>query len=316
MRNEERENRYITIVVFILLLIPLVFSNCKPRVPRKFLSPSKMEAILYDYHLAEAAMSFDETGDTLLPRVYRLAVLKKHGVSEADFDSSMVYYTRHADRLHDIYEHLAKKLTEEALALGASASEINQVISISGTGDTTNIWPGDRSVILFQHPGYNAYSFLLKADSTFQTGDAFALCFDTKFIFQDGVRDGVALLSVKFANDSVASQMARLSVDSRFRVDIADDDRLGIKELSGYFLLNRNANNDSRTTLKVMNISNLSLLRMHREQSNGQGEKKATDSLSVPRSMVADSDSVPKRKLVPPIKGPGPIIAKPATLER
>lgn len=250
--------------VSVVLLAAFLAVGCKPRIPGKYLSKGKMEDILYDYHLAESMSSIAENyDDTLRVRVYKLSVLQKYGVSEADFDSSMVYYIRHAEHLRDIYDHLSKRLSDEALAVGTSASEVNQYLTLSESGDTANIWKADRSFILTQQPGFNVYSFTMKADSTFQAGDRFILTFDSKFIFQDGMRDGVALMALTFGNDSVASHMTRISVDNQYRIDISDNKRLGVKQLAGYFILNRNLNNDSQTTFKLMHVGNISLVRMH-----------------------------------------------------
>ena len=74
-----------------LLSLTLVV-GCKPGIPSEYLSPGEMENILYDYHIARAMNSNDyQNGDTLTTHVYKLAVLKKYGVSEADYDSSLVY---------------------------------------------------------------------------------------------------------------------------------------------------------------------------------------------------------------------------------
>ena len=47
-------------------------------------------------------------------------------MSEEKFDASLLYYMRHTDKLHDIYEDLAKRLENEARAQGASESELSQ----------------------------------------------------------------------------------------------------------------------------------------------------------------------------------------------
>ena len=194
-----------------LLSLTLVV-GCKPGIPSEYLSPGEMEDILYDYHIARAMNSNDyQNGDTLTTHVYKLAVLKKYGVSEADYDSSLVYYTRHSTLLRDIYERLAKRLSNDALALGASASEVNQYTALSNTGDTANVWTGDHSFILSQQSGFNVYSFTVVADTAFKPGDRLVLGFNTQFIYQDGMRDAVALMAVTFNNDSVTSRMTRMS---------------------------------------------------------------------------------------------------------
>lgn len=253
-----------TLASVLLLILLFTVSACRSRGEKKHLSQGKMEAILYDYHIADAIQGMDyDYKDTLRMRVYKQAVLKKHGVSEADFDSSMVYYTRHADQLYNIYERLSKRFADEAIALGTSASEANQFLTISNTGDTANVWSGDPSFVLMQHPGFNIYSFTLTADSTYKPGDRFVLSYDTKFIYQDGNRDAMALLAITFANDSTASAMTRMYADNLYKVNISDTEKLGIKQISGYFALHHNPNSASQSTLKLMHVGNLALIRMH-----------------------------------------------------
>jgi len=264
-----------TLASVLLLILLFTVSACRSRGEKKHLSQGKMEAILYDYHIADAIQGMDyDYKDTLRMRVYKQAVLKKHGVSEADFDSSMVYYTRHADQLYNIYERLSKRFADEAIALGTSASEANQFLTISNTGDTANVWSGDPSFVLMQHPGFNVYSFTLTADSTYKPGDHFVLSYDAKFIYQDGMRDAIALLAITFDNDSTASAMTRMYADNLYKVNIADAKKLGIKQISGYFALQRNTSNDSQSTLKMLHVGNIALVRIH---SDGKSEQLAPE---------------------------------------
>ena len=52
------------------------------------------------------------------------------------------------------------------------------------------------------------------------------LSFKTQFIFQDGYKDGVALLAVRFSNDSVATRTVHLSESTSYDLAISDDARL------------------------------------------------------------------------------------------
>ena len=249
-----------------LLSLTLVV-GCKPGIPSEYLSPGEMEDILYDYHIARAMNSNDyQNGDTLT----------------------------HSTLLRDIYERLAKRLSNDALALGASASEVNQYTALSNTGDTANVWTGDHSFILSQQSGFNVYSFTVVADTAFKPGDRLVLGFNTQFIYQDGMRDAVALMAVTFNNDSVTSRMTRMSSDNLYKLDISDTERLGIKKITGYFVLNRNQNNDSQTTLKLLHVDRLSLIRMHAAEPVEKDEQEAIGTPSNAQPAKLDSDSVAK----------------------
>ena len=56
--------------------------------------------------------------------------------------------------------------------------------------------------------------------------------------------------------------------------NIADAKKLGIKQISGYFALQRNTSNDSQSTLKMLHVGNIALVRMH---SDGNSEQLATE---------------------------------------
>ena len=178
--------------------------------------------------------------------------------------------------------------------MGASASEVNQYTALSNTGDTANVWTGDHSFILSQQSGFNVYSFTVVADTAFKPGDRLVLGFNTQFIYQDGMRDAVALMAVTFNNDSVTSRMTRMSSDNLYKLDISDTERLGIKKITGYFVLNRNQNNDSQTTLKLLHVDRLSLIRMHAAEPVEKDEQEAIGTPSNAQPAKLDSDSVAK----------------------
>ena len=265
--------------------------SCTPSVPNRYIQPDKMEDILYDYHIADA-MYQSNSGDATTMIAYKTAVLKKNGVSEAVFDSSMVYYTRHTRLLQKIYESLSTRLSKEALALGASASEINQYSLNSANGDTTNVWTGERSIVFSPYRPFNLSSFTLKTDTTYKAGDNLWLNFDTQFIYQDGSREAIAMLSVKFNNDSVSSQHVYVSTPNHYTLQLSDDKHVGIKEIKGYFILNKGNSADAySTTFKLMIISNISLIRIHAPKQKRTGEAPA-DSTSSDARHKGGNDSL------------------------
>lgn len=296
---------------------------CKPSMPDDIISPGKMEDILYDYHLADgiayAEGNYDELGYRKL--VYREAALRKHGVTQAEFDSSMVYYYRHTEKLHDIYLNLAKRLNNDALALGATANELGQLGGEVSSGDTATVWSDTRSAILMPVAPFNVVSFEVKADTSYHAGDRLLLSFDGQFIFQDGMRDCVAMLAVTFTNDSVATQVQHLSSDSHYTIQVYDNDRIGVKGARGFIYLTRGQNNDTQT-LKLMSVSNMKLLKMHTQPPKEGDEETQT---SVPNGPPAQpvlpvQTGIPSHPLPPQSDRPAsihptvPTYDKPASL--
>lgn len=258
-----------TLLVLVLVMSACCMSltGCKPSLPDDVLSQGKMEDILYDYHLA-LAMVQNEGGDETQRFIYKDAVLRKHDVTSAEFDSSMVYYMRHTDKMYTIYKNLSDRLNDEAVSLGADASDQSRFGNLASSGDTTNIWRGARSLVFMTAKPLNYYNFEVKADTSFHKGDCIMLDFESHFIYQDGIRDGLAVLAVQFGNDSIASQVVHVQSSQHYSMQVEDRDTLGIKSVKGFFLLNSgDFSNDfsSATTLKLMFLDHIRMIKMHKK---------------------------------------------------
>lgn len=250
-----------TCLLFLALL--LIIFSCKPQVPGKYIQPDDFEDILYDYHLADAMVENNGTDESKYETaLYRQAVLKKYGITQAEFDSSLVYYVRHADRLHQIYENLSKRLSDEALALGASANDISKYGDMTSAKDTSNMWRGVPSCILMPNAPYNTMSFEITADSTYHKGDKLIFSFNSNFIFKDGVRDGVAMLAVQFKNDSIANSVIHLSSNSNYSITVSDTENNGIKAIRGFIYLNKSLSDQNKNSLNLMSVDRIRLIRM------------------------------------------------------
>ena len=109
----------------LLILLVLVLVSCKPTVPSDYIQPGDMEDLLYDYHIAMSMAAIKNATPTE-QEAYKLAVFKRHDVSESEFSKSLQYYMRHTERLKKMYENIDERLQKEARAQGASASDFSQ----------------------------------------------------------------------------------------------------------------------------------------------------------------------------------------------
>lgn len=254
-------------LLFLSVVILVVFlGSCKPGVPREYVQPRTMEKILYDYHIALGMAQeqyHSENERHVYEQAYKLAVLRKYDVSEEQFDASMQYYIRHTERLHAIYERLSERLEKEAVAQGVSEGEINQLGSGVAAGDTTDIWAGDKALVLMKYPSYNSYSFVIKADTSFHKGDRITMRFNTQYLMQNGTRDAVVVLAMRLSNDSIVTSYQRMMSNARQTVFVNDDKRLGIKEIRGYLMMA--PDNETATTLRMLFISDIRMTRVHVE---------------------------------------------------
>lgn len=288
------------LMICLVAVMALLFcvSSCKPSLPSGVLSKGKMTDILYDYHLALAMAHMDDNGDKGQSLAYREAVLRKHDVTSAEFDSSMVYYMRHTELLEDVYKDLTDRYNNEITAMGGSAKEGGEFANLSATGDTANVWNLATSMVFMPVKPFNSTSFDIKVDSTFHKGDRLMLDFDAQFIYQDGMRNGVAMLAVQFGNDSIAQRTIMIQSTQHYSVELSDDDSLGIKSVKGYFMLMNGDNGtgvSSQTTLKLMFLEHVKLIRMHPQKPvaapAGSAASASSDSLRKDSASSASSSS-------------------------
>lgn len=288
------------LMICLVAVMALLFcvSSCKPSLPSGVLSKGKMTDILYDYHLALAMAHMDDNGDKGQSLAYREAVLRKHDVTSAEFDSSMVYYMRHTELLEDVYKDLTDRYNNEITAMGGSAKEGGEFANLSATGDTANVWNLATSMVFMPVQPFNSTSFDIKVDSTFHKGDRLMLDFDAQFIYQDGMRNGVAMLAVQFGNDSIAQRTIMIQSTQHYSVELSDADSLGIKSVKGYFMLMNGDNGtgvSSQTTLKLMFLEHVKLIRMHPQKPvaapAGSSPSVSSDSLRKDSASSASSSS-------------------------
>lgn len=255
--------------------VVLLMVSCKPGTPSEFIQPDDMEDILVDYHLARAMSERAEgTYENMNyeQALYIEAVLQKHGVTKAEFDSSLVYYYRRADRFQEIYQNVAERLEEQALVLGATEGEMGKFASLSQTDDTANIWADKPTMALMPIPPYNRMDFRLEVDSTYKEGDSFLLQFMSDFMYQDGTRDGVAYIAVTYDNDTTISRNIHFSTIGLSQMRVPAYEHHGIKQFQGFFFVK--SAGDQPTTTHILFLNNIQLIRFHKKINENEEDKK------------------------------------------
>ncbi len=96
----------ISLFLILFMLFSCAIDKGKPVIPE-----DKMVEILTDYYLTQATVS-----DYILPKgetkvMYYCGVLDRHGVSEAEFDSAVSWYTKNFDVYEKVYDKVLSNLT-------------------------------------------------------------------------------------------------------------------------------------------------------------------------------------------------------------
>ncbi|MCD8282248.1 MAG: DUF4296 domain-containing protein [Prevotella sp.] len=253
-----------------LLALLLVFSLSGCHNKKKLiLSEREMENVLYDWHLCLGIVRYKGM-DTLTERKYYNLVLEKHNITREQFDSSMVFYMTHADRMHGIYEHLSDRFTNLGRLEGVEADNLTSRLGLEG--DTANIWPVADKHLFTSYIPDRLLRFRIPADTAFHPGDKFILSFRTRFLYQQGPRNLLAVISLRLNNDSVITRARQVSSDNMNTLETVDFQRIGAKEISGYFLCRPLTGNNEQTNapLRLMVVDDIRLIKMHTSEPHGR----------------------------------------------
>jgi hypothetical protein len=84
------------------------------------------------------------------------------------------------------------------------------------------------------------------------------------YIYQTGSKDGIACLNIRYDNDSIVSRVNHVTVSGISQLRITNNDTIhAVKDIYGYLYLG--SGNDDSSTLKLMFIRNIQLVRFRRQ---------------------------------------------------
>jgi len=286
-------------ILYALVFI-FVLTGCKVRRPKEVIPENQMEELLYDYHIAKALGENLPHNENYKRALYVEYVFKKHNTTEAAFDTSMVWYTRHADVLSKMYERVSKKLKAER-------DEIDNLIAIrdnkpktSAPGDSIDIWLLDRMMLLTDNPLNNKLTFAIPSDSNFKARDT--IQWDMYYYFldekSDSTESALMAMAIQYANDSVISKTNRVHESGLQSIRLQADTLGDIKEVRGYVYYS--AGNNSAKHLLANHIS---LMRYH---SNDSLFAEKTDSIA-----TKEKEAVPATPKVEEEKVEEPAVQQP-----
>lgn len=282
-------SRYIIICIIGLTCL----WSCKPTIPSEYIQPDEMEDLLVDFHMSRAMAQLDGSFEeqSYKKQLYWQAALEKHGVTQEQFDSSLVYYYIRADRFDNIYQRVLNRLQDDALALGASEGDIGRFTSYDENGDTANIWRRNSALVMTPVAPYHRVEFSIQGDSLFRPGDTFFMQFMSDFIYQTGKKDGLLYLAIEYP-DSIVVRQTRFSYSGLNQLNVKVDEKVGCpKRVYGYFYLG--GADDPSTTIRLLFVNNIQLIRFHTTAiiNNDETEQQSqTDSISSGTIARRDAD--------------------------
>jgi len=229
---------------FFLLLSLFLLPACDNR-PKNVLSKKEMVNMLTEYHLLHGTLQTTNQYYTPEGTLYFESLLKKHGITKAEFDSSMVWYAKNPKKFERIYAEVLQNLTHlrEDIVKGKYQSPD----SVGPRMLTANLWN--------LHPSYRFTPDSARTKLPFKiqqpylmTQDVYELQFLERIAPEDSCVDPYVVMKIHYANgktdsifqktfnDSILRRYTlRLRARFPYKVDSVTGLLLGCKQYNGNF---------------------------------------------------------------------------------
>lgn len=219
-----------------VLLVAFCLSACQVKRPAGILPDAQMEDVLHDYHIAKVMGEEVPYSENYKRVLYIESVFKKHGITQAIFDSSMVWYSRNPDVISKLYEKVN-------IRLKAEKQDIDRLIALrdnkpkeSLPGDSIDVWYGDRIYRLTGMPLNNKLTFIIPSDLNFQDRDTLRwnVCFRFYGETMDSLYAPSMAMQICYENDSIISNVLHVYHPGEETISLYADTLGKIKEVRGF----------------------------------------------------------------------------------
>lgn len=282
-------------ITLLTLVFALLLMSCD-KTPRGVMSVNAMADLIVDLHLADAYIDShnNEFQSDSSRMVMKQSVFKKHGITQQDYDSSLVWYAHNMEDYVKAYDKAVGKLKEryEKLNKGGNDATGNRPQDIMGAGDgpgepthnpvpgtvlpnrradskrlktlgsdtkrdSADLWQGHRSYTLTQGAKRGFIPFDFSPDANKRPGDRYQLAYK----LMRGGNEFKVNLCVDYTDGSTAQTCRGTISDGWVTVDLQSDTARQVRRIYGYVSYNMKRGHTAY-------IDSLTLMRTHVSKEN------------------------------------------------
>lgn len=241
-----------------LLVITLAVTACG-RTPGGVLSVNEMADLIVDLQLADAYIdshSMEYESDSSM-MVLKQSIFKKHGITQDDYDSSLVWYAHNMEDYTKAYDKAAVKLKERydkldprdnsqptEIMAGTTGAPTHSTTPRAGgpngkhlkhlktdiNGDSADLWQGQRNYLLTAGSRRGFITFDIPPEATKQSGDRYQLSYK---LLRGGNEFKVSL-NIDYSDGGTAQVTRGTNSDGWVSLDIQSDSTRNVRRIYGY----------------------------------------------------------------------------------
>ena len=241
----------------------MLLSGCS-KTPNYVISESDMADLMVDIYKAEVILENNPGNyrDDSLKMTLRQSVMMKHGVTQAQLDTSLIWYSHNLDVYKEVYKDIISQLEDEQRELSksdftsvtiASADDIKpSVPRYPQVGDTADIWNRSRTWILLPGFATNTITFDITPDKEYAKGDRYEWAFKVKN-YRKTLK---AYLNIDYSDGSKAFVYHTISKDGWNNIKFQSDSAREVTRIYGYLNTKSSGNH-------VLFVDSVEMLRTH-----------------------------------------------------
>ena len=220
--------------------IILLLSSCDGR-PKGVLSLNDMTDVLTEMHKTDASLNERGLayGHYTDKAPYYKFIFKKYGISKAEFDSSLVWYSKNPRIFDNMYDKVLVNLTN--LQKEVKNGKYHPVDTLDLRKMTTSIWNKRQRYVLTKDSSRTKLNFEI-TDSNFMFGDIYSLKFLQRIAPEDSCKKQGVVFRINYENgktDSVFRTTYNDSLLRRYTIHFKAFRKLKIKSISGELLASK-----------------------------------------------------------------------------
>ena len=254
--------RRISLHITLLLAVALSLMACD-KTPGGVLSVDDMADLIVDMQLAEAYIDHhhEDFPTDSAKMVMKQSVFRKHGITQQDYDSSLVWYAHNMEDYTKAYDKAILKLNKhyEKIKTGGNSMPSDLVEGPSGVdgapthqitpgdaknsrtknygkitsdanSDSTDLWQGRRHYTLTQGAQRGFLTFDVQPDAAKQPGDRYQLAY--KLV--RGGNDFKVSLNVDYTDGGTSQITRSTNSDGWVIIDVQSDTARQVRRVYGY----------------------------------------------------------------------------------
>lgn len=220
------------------VVVSIVLFSCSNK-PDNVLSRREMTDFLVEIHKLDGALNAKGLGsyDNRENLYYYNALLKKHGITKAQFDSSLVWYTKNPKNFERIYTDVVEELTK--LDEQVKSGYFHPVDSAALRNSTENIWPLARTKYLLTKDSVPVKIKFTVKSRQLAWNDIYKLSFLHRSGKSNTSKNQLAVFRIHYSDkktDSIICKTQNDSILRRYTVTFIADRQHRIDSLSGALL--------------------------------------------------------------------------------